>query len=319
MKSGPAVVRTPATELVEALRIAIGAVLRGKERVVDLALAAVLAEGHLLLEDVPGVGKTTLAASLAAAVGGRFSRVQFTSDLLPSDLTGVNVLEDNAGGGRSFAFHPGPIFANVVLADEINRTSPRTQSALFEAMQERCVTVDGHTHTLPEPYLVVATQNPFDFHGTFPLPDSQLDRFLMRIAIGYPSREEERTVLRQCHRRPLPDALAGPAELSAAIAQVEQVAVPGEVEDYMLDLVRATRSTGRLARGVSPRGAQALFRACRAWALLRGRGFVIPEDVRELAVPVLAHRVIPRGGGADPSADAQVAILDVLDRMAPPG
>lgn len=279
---------------VRRLRQAIGGVLQGKQEVIDLALTAVLSGGHLLLQDVPGVGKTTLAHALAAAVGGTFRRVQFTADLLPADLTGVNVL----GEGGVVGFREGPLFANVVLADEINRTTPKTQSALFEAMEERQVTVDGTSRLLPTPFLVVATQNPFDMHGTYQLPDSQLDRFLMRISLGYPDRATERAILRHA-QRPTPEAVMEPAEVESLVARAMGVAVPELVEEYLLDLVVSTRSDARFVRGVSTRGAQALHRAVRARAFLEGRSYAVPEDVRELAVPVLAHRVLVRGVGLD--------------------
>jgi MoxR-like ATPase len=271
-------------------RAALNQCLHGKERLIDLALTTVVAGGHLLLEDVPGVGKTTLAAALARVIGGRFARVQCTADLLPGDVTGVSVLE----AGR-FVFRPGPVFANVLLADEINRTSPKTQSALFEAMEEDHVTVDGETRPLPSPFTVIATQNPTDHHGTFPLPESQLDRFLMLLDVGYPDRDSEREVLRRpTTRAPLPEPLATPdawADLRRAAAAMP---MPAEIEDDLLDLVRATRETPRLLRGASTRGAQALHRAARAHAIVAGRSYVIPEDVRQLVLPVLAHRVIPR-------------------------
>jgi len=299
---------------VEQLRSAVGAVLQGKQGVVDLALTAVLASGHLLLQDVPGVGKTTLASALAAAVGGSFRRVQFTSDLLPADLTGVNVLEQ--GTGR-FVFRQGPLFANVVLADEINRTTPKTQSALFEAMEEHQVTVDGHTRPLPRPFLVVATQNPYDMHGTFHLPDSQLDRFLMRLALGYPDRSTERAILRHA-QRPVPATVMDPDAVHALAERAQQTRVPEVVEEYLLDLVRGTRSDARFVRGVSTRGAQALHRAVRARAFLERRAYAIPEDVRALAVPVLAHRVMARSAGSLESDGGVEAVRGLLDDLPPP-
>lgn len=298
------------------LRAAICEVVRGKTEVVDLALTAVLAGGHLLLQDVPGVGKTTLASALAGAVGGTFSRIQFTSDLLPADITGGNLLDPSTG---RFEFRSGPLFANVVLADEINRTTPRTQSALFEAMEEGQVTADGETRKLPQPFLVVATQNPFDFHGTYALPDSQLDRFLMRLHVGYPDRDAERAVLQSAGtRRPSVQAVLGPEEVGALIEAAAAVHVSSEVEEYVLDIARSTRNDARLLRGVSTRGALALYRAVRAHALVRGRGFAIPEDVRALAIPVLAHRVLPRSG-AGPSGDGgHDAIRALLDELPAP-
>lgn len=294
---------------------AVRTVLRGKAEVVDLALTAVLAGGHLLLQDVPGVGKTTLAAALAGAVGGSFSRVQFTSDLLPADLTGVNVLEP---GSSTFTFRPGPLFANVVLADEINRTTPKTQSALFEAMEERQVTVDGTTRPLPRPFLVVATQNPFDAHGTFHLPDSQLDRFLMRLSIGYPDRGTEREILRCSPTRQIPEAVLSPDDVQELMSGAMAVDVPELVEEYLLDLVRATRSDPRFVRGVSTRGAQSLHRAVRAHALVKGRRYAIPEDIRALAIPVLAHRVLARSGHGSTSDAGTAAIRGLIDEIPPP-
>ncbi len=281
--------------------------VRGKSSVVELAVVTVLAGGHLLLEDVPGVGKTTLAATLARALGGSFSRVQFTSDMLPADVLGAVVLDPKGGG---LAFRRGPIFANVVLADEINRCTPKTQSALLEAMNERCVSVDGTTHRLPSPFLVVATQNPHDYTGTFPLPESQLDRFLLRLSMGYPEREAERAVLRSggFRQADVEPAVDGP-QLAELMAQVRVVSVHEQVEDYLLELVGRSRTDSRLVRGASTRGAEALYRACKALALVRGRDFVIPEDVRELALPSLAHRVIPRGDGIQAAEQALSEIL----------
>jgi len=302
------------TEAVRRLRDAVGRVLQGKQDVVDLALIAVLAGGHLLLQDVPGVGKTTLASALAAALGGSFRRVQFTSDLLPADLTGVNVLDPSEG---TFRFREGPLFANVVLADEINRTTPKTQSALFEAMEEHQVTVDGTTRALPRPFLVVATQNPYDMHGTFHLPDSQLDRFLMRLALGYPDRSTERAILRHA-RRPVPSEVVAPEDVEVLVHEAMGIRVPELVEEYLLDLVRGTRSDARFVRGVSTRGAQALHRAVRARALLQERSFAIPEDVRALAVPVLAHRVMARTGGRLDSDGGAEAVSALLDELPPP-
>ena len=304
-----------ARDSVSRLRDAVCSVVHGKDEVVELALTGVLAAGHLLLEDVPGVGKTTLAASLSAALGGVFSRIQFTSDLLPGDITGVSMLRDG-----EFVFRPGPLFANVVLADEINRTSPRTQSALFEAMDEGRVTVDGDTRPLPAPFLVIATQNPHDVHGTFPLPDSQLDRFLMRIRMGYPDREAERAVLREGGRtRRVAECVVTPAEVLDLLAAADDVAVPAAIEDYILDIVRRTRDEPRLLRGVSTRGAQALYRAVRARALVRDRVYVIPEDVRVLAVPVLAHRIVTRQSRVGDGFEAEHLVRSVMDACSPPG
>ena len=312
--SGLRLVGGPADTL-DRLREVVRVALRGKDAVVDLALTAVLAGGHLLLQDVPGVGKTTLASALAGAVGGTCSRVQFTSDLLPSDITGTNVLDPSTGG---FVFRPGPLFANVVLADEINRTTPKTQSALFEAMEERQVSVDGRTRALPRPFLVIATQNPFDYHGTFHLPDSQLDRFLMRLSIGYPDRRTEREILRHATERSAPTPVVGPEDVLALMTEAARIDVPELVEEYLLDLVRGSRTDARLVRGVSTRGAQALHRAVRAYALVHGRRVVIPEDVRAVAVSVLAHRVLPRSGGGPSGDGGTEAIEALLDEIPPP-
>ena len=252
----------------------------GQETLIDRLLEALIADGHLLVEGAPGLAKTKAIRELAQAVEADEHRIQFTPDLLPADLTGTDVYRPEDG---SFRFEQGPLFHNLVLADEINRTTPRTQSALFEAMSEGQVTVDGHTHSLPEPFMVVATQNPFDVQGTYLLPDSQLDRFLMRLDLGYPALEDERAVLRshgsgQQHAR----AVASPEALAELCAQAETVAVAEDVESYLLRLVRMTREDGRLLRGVSTRGALALLRAARALAFVRGRTFVVPEDVFEV-------------------------------------
>jgi MoxR-like ATPase len=292
---------------------AVQQVVRGKDAIIELSLVAVLAGGHVLLEDIPGVGKTTLASTLAAVLGGSFRRIQFTSDLLPGDITGVNILTD-----EGFRFRPGPVFANFVLADEINRATPKTQSALLEAMSERRVTVDGHSHPLPGLFIVLATQNPHDFHGTFPLPESQLDRFLIRLSMGYPDRENERLILRRTGRREPVAAVLSPTELLGMSALVEQVRVPGEVEDYLLDFVEQTRQDARLLRGLSTRGAEALYRACQALALVRRRDFVVFEDIIQLAVPVAGHRVRARSMGERPGEGARRAILEILRDLPAP-
>ncbi|NOY27912.1 MAG: MoxR family ATPase [Oligoflexia bacterium] len=306
-----------AGELLTRLATRVQQVVRGKDDVVELCIVAIIAGGHVLLEDVPGVGKTTLAMALADAMGGSFRRIQHTSDLLPGDITGVNIL---APDGTSFSFRPGPLFANVVLADEINRATPKTQSALLEAMNERRVTVDGVSHVLPAPFTVLATQNPHDYHGTFPLPDSQLDRFLIRLTMGYPDREHEREILRRgtAHPVPLLPAL-GPDKILGLARAVDQVRVHPDVEDYILELVRRTRGDARFVRGASTRGAEALYRACRALALVRDRSFVIPEDVRALAVAVLAHRVLPRAETGRPGQAARTAVRELLWELPPPG
>jgi MoxR-like ATPase len=273
----------------------VNGVFLGKEEVVRLALTCLLAGGHLLLEDVPGVGKTTLARALARSLGVRFSRIQFTSDLLPADILGVTVFNQKES---TFEFKPGPIFANIVLADEINRTTPRTQSSLLEAMSEARVTIDDVTHVLPRPFLVIATQNPMEAHGTYPLPESQLDRFLMRLSIGYPDQEVEHRILTDRRRDEPVDALQpvmSGETLLALQSQVDEVHVDDSLVGYVMSVVEATRRTSRLRMGVSPRGGLHLLRAGRALALLRGRDHVTPEDIRQLAAPVLAHRISTSG------------------------
>ena len=295
---------------VAALRDRVEQVVQGKRSVVEMSLVAVLAGGHILLEDVPGVGKTTLAHALAGALGGSFSRVQFTADLLPSDVLGVAILDP---ARTEFRFRPGPVFANVVLADEINRAPPRTQSALLEAMNAGRVSVDGVTRALPRPFMVVATQNPHDHVGTFPLPDSQLDRFLLRLSMGYPDREAERSVLRAGGYRNTELAPALDASsLEDLLNSVDRVEVHPSVEDLLLELVDRTRSDARFLRGASTRAAEALYRSMKALAVLRGRAWVVPEDLRILALPVLAHRVMARGEGRLASARALVELLDEL-------
>jgi MoxR-like ATPase len=273
------------------LETALGSAIRGKAEVVRLSLVCLLARGHLLIEDVPGVGKTTLAQALARSVACRFHRLQFTSDMLPSDVLGVTIYNAHS---EVFEFKPGPIFSNFLLADEINRTTPKTQSALLEAMNESQVSIDGHSHSLPRPFMVIATQNPVEHHGTYPLPESQLDRFLMRLRIGYPDLASERQILRN-NERQLP--AAPPSGLVADdVVQlqdaVQRVAVEDAIVDYMLAIVDKTRNHESLALGVSPRGSQALFRAVQALALLEGREYAIPDDVKRLAAPLFAHRVV---------------------------
>ncbi len=300
---------------------AVNGVIRGKPEVVRQAILTLLAGGHLLIEDIPGVGKTTLARALATAMGGTFRRVQFTSDLLPADILGVNVFDP---GARQFRFRPGPVFCHVLLADEINRTTPRTQSALLQAMEEHQVTLDGTTHVLPDPFLVIATQNPLEHHGTYPLPESQMDRFLMRLSMGYPDRAAERDLIAgQVTGHPL-DGLAPvftPAALVAARRHVSAVRMDEALLDYLLSIVEATRTHPDLALGASPRAALAMGRAARAAAVLEGRDYVVPDDVKSLVEPVLAHRLAPRDAAAEPAArrDQVRAVLgDVLERTEVP-
>ena len=276
----------------------LGAVIVGKPTQLQDCLACVLAGGHLLIEDVPGVGKTTLAHALAKTLGLQFARVQFTSDLMPGDLTGVAVYERSS---ESFVFHPGPVFTHVLLADEINRASPRTQSALLEAMEEQQISVEGQTRALPQPFFVIATQNPLDQIGTYALPESQMDRFLMRISLGYPDRASERQLLSGLDRRrlvtSLPAAL-GPSQLQALQAEVLAVHASDPLLDYVQDLMDATRNGQWFVQGLSPRAGIGLLRVAKARALLQGRDYVAPDDVRNVIVPTLAHRMValPRAG-----------------------
>lgn len=275
---------------IDAVREAVASRLRGKEEAIELALVALLAQGHLLIEDAPGVGKTTLAASLAASLGLSFARVQMTADLLPADLTGVHVLRD---GG--FSFIPGPLFSQVVLADELNRAPARTQSALLEAMEEGRITARGETRELPRPFWVIATLNPREFAGTYPLPESQLDRFSLRISLGYPDREAERAVLIGARAEALAQ-VASEAELREHWEEVGRVQVHRDIEDWILDLAARSRVDPAFSRGISPRAARSLYRAVRALAWLRGRSYAIPEDARALALPALSHRVSGAAG-----------------------
>ena len=274
------------------LQRSIGTVIKGKDEAIQLAIITLLARGHLLIEDVPGVGKTTLAQALARSFHCSFQRIQFTSDLLPSDVIGISVFNQIT---QEFEFKPGPIFANVVLADEINRTTPKTQSALLEAMNEAQVTVDNHTHPLPQPFLVLATQNPIEHHGTYPLPESQMDRFMLRIRMGYPSRESEKEILRNASGGQGAGAVQAVIEAQDVLAMqeaVRRVRVEESLLDYALEIVERTRQTEQLLLGVSPRGAVMLQRAAQARAFVEGRDFCLPDDFKQLIVPVFAHRVI---------------------------
>jgi MoxR-like ATPase len=295
--------------------------LQGKPEVVRKTLICLLARGHLLLEDVPGVGKTTLAHALARSVHAEFRRIQFTSDLLPGDLTGLALPElAQPGAAPRFQFQPGPIFGNIVLADEVNRAGPKTQSALLEAMSERTVSVDGVSHALPNPFFVIATQNPLEHHGTHPLPESQLDRFAMRLEIGYPERHHEARVLAEdpsTHALPEIERVLDLDELRGLQGAAEAVKVDEALIAYLLDLVEATRSHDGLALGASTRGALVLRRTAQASALLDGRDYCIPEDIRDLTVDVLAHRVgLPVRGGAGPDGqEARWILREIVDRV----
>jgi MoxR-like ATPase len=274
------------------LRENIQKVIVGKDEVIHLTLAAVLCEGHLLLEDVPGIGKTTLARALAVSLGCSFRRIQFTPDLLPSDVTGLNWFNQKE---QRFEFRPGPVMSQVVLADEINRATPRTQSALLEAMQERQVTVDGVTYALPRPFLVLATQNPVELEGTFPLPEAQIDRFLLKVAIGYPSQKEENAILERFRLDdPLPrlEAVTTPEELATLQEERRRVRVEASVQDYIVRVARATRQNPEIELGASPRATLSLYQTSQAWAAIHGRDFVLPDDVKFLAPYVLCHRLM---------------------------
>ena len=305
------------TETIAALEECLSSVIRGKPEAVRLAVVCLLARGHLLIEDVPGVGKTTLAQTLAESLDCQFHRVQFTSDMLPSDVLGVTVYSSTR---EEFEFKPGPVFANILLADEINRTTPKTQSALLEAMNERQVTIEGRSYALPEPFMVIATQNPMEHHGTFPLPESQLDRFLMRIQMGYPDAASEREILRS--NRPLHgsgvDPVASGADIVELQSRVEEVRVDDSVVDYLMAIVERTRNHEQLGLGVSPRGSIALYRAAQALALVEGLDYCTPDHVKRLAVPVFAHRSIAdaRSSGGNGAA-RKVEILEEILQSVP--
>lgn len=308
-----------ATALARAIVENVGRVLEGKEREVELAVVALIAGGHVLLEDVPGVGKTTLARALARSVGLEFRRVQFTSDLMPADVLGGAVYDQSRA---EFDFRPGPIFTNVLLADEINRTTPKTQSALLEAMGERRVSIDGQTHVLDDPFFVVATQNPEEFYGTYPLPESQLDRFLLRLRLGYPSKDVERRVLLGRRGSDPLDALesvADAAQIRAARAAVDDVRAEASLVDYVHEIVLATRASPLLELGASTRAALAFERASRAHALVAGRSYATPDDVKAVAVATLAHRVRVAGAhAAGEREDAERVIRDLLNAIPVP-
>ncbi len=287
------------TDAIHRLEASVARVIRGKDEVIRMAVVCLLAQGHVLIEDVPGVGKTTLAQSLARSLGLAFQRIQFTSDLLPTDIIGVTIFNQKTQG---FEFVPGPLFANVVLADEINRATPKTQSALLEAMNDRKVSVDRKRYALPRPFIVIATQNPREHHGTFPLPESQLDRFLMSLAIGYPPPADERRLLLSGGVEAVLEAtepvLSG-EELLELQRRVGRVTVAEKLADYMLALADGTRRSGEFLLGVSTRGLQSLYRATQALALTEGRTFAVPDDVQRLAGSVLAHRVVVKRGNGD--------------------
>lgn len=307
--------RASSIEALGAARASVNKVILGKPQVVDLAFSALLAGGHLLLEDLPGVGKTTLAQALSISLGGEWQRIQFTNDMLPADIVGVSVFERDT---ERFDFRPGPIFANVVLADEINRATPRTQSALLEAMAERQVTVDGTTYPLPEPFFVIATQNPLDLVGTYPLPDSQLDRFLLRTSIGYPSPEEERRLLVEPDRRDLLAGMAAvlsPREVTELMTVASQLHVSEAILDYIQSLLAASRSHGALKAGLSPRAGLALIRAARAWSLVNQLDYCPPEAIKAIFPALATHRLETR---ADSGMNSESVVAEILSTTTVP-
>jgi len=308
-------------ERIELLQSAIERVIRGKAEVVRLALVTLLAGGHLLIEDVPGVGKTTLAHALARALDCEFQRIQFTSDLLPSDVIGLSIYNQH---DSLFEWKPGPIFANIVLADEINRTTPKTQSALLEAMAERHVTVEGITHALPRPFMVLATQNPIEHHGTYPLPESQLDRFMLRLRIGYPGAADEKLILRDReHAEPLDDMqpVMSAQDILELQDAVSEVSVDDAIVDYLMRIVSATRSSEMLDLGVSPRGTLSLFRAAQALALTEERSYCLPDDIKRLVVPVFAHRLTVSSRYSSAmrrSEEAEAVLVEIMKTISVP-
>ena len=290
----------------------------GKDEVINLGLVGVLCEGHILLEDVPGIGKTTLARSLSASLGCSFKRIQFTPDLLPSDVTGINWFNQKA---QEFEFRPGPVLTNIVLADEINRATPRTQSALLEAMQEQQVTIDGITHPLPRPFLVMATQNPVELEGTFPLPEAQIDRFLLRIVIGYPSEDEENLILERFRASTqlaeLP-AVTSPQEILEMQSERSRVRVEESVRDYIVRVARATREHNEIQLGASPRATMALYHSSQAWAAIQGRDFVLPDDVKTMAPHVLTHRLMVSPQAQLRGRQPSQLVADIVDSVSVP-
>ena len=305
-------------ETARRLRENVQKVIVGKDEVINLTLAVVLCEGHMLLEDVPGIGKTTLARALAASLGCTFRRIQFTPDLLPSDVTGLSWFNQKE---QQFEFRPGPVMSQVVLADEINRATPRTQSALLEAMQERQVTVDGVTHSLPRPFLVIATQNPIELEGTFPLPEAQIDRFLMRIAIGYPEEAEENAILERFRSDdPLISlqAVTSPEEILQLEMERRQVRVAEPVRDYIVRIARATRQNSDIELGASPRATLALYQAAQAWAAISGREYVIPDDVKQNAPHVLTHRLMLSAQSQLRGRKMSELVADIVDMVPVP-
>jgi len=296
----------------------ISSVIIGKDHTIELLLVALIAEGHILLEDVPGVAKTLMAKCLAKSIGGTFNRIQFTPDLMPADITGFNVWDQNKA---AFSFHPGPVISHVVLADEINRTIPRTQSSLLEGMEERQLTVDGKTYVLPDPFFVIATQNPIELEGTFPLPEAQLDRFLLKVHLGYPKREEEIRIMEQFQEKdPFAEmaAVATPEEMLHLRKKRCRIRVSTPIKEYITDIVRATRRNTTVEFGASPRGSLGLMRAGQAQALVRGREFVLPDDIKSLAIPVLGHRLVLKQRERLRGEESRALLESILEKIPVP-
>ena len=311
-----------ARERIATLRDAIGVTIKGKPETVNLAIVALLAEGHLLIEDVPGVGKTTLGQSLARALDCEFHRIQFTSDLLPSDVLGVSIYSPKL---NEFEFKPGPIFANIVLADEINRTTPKTQSALLEAMNESQVTIENVTYPLPRPFMVLATQNPIEHHGTYPLPESQLDRFLMRIKVGYPDPAAEKEILKRFSgsgRERAAAAVLRPADVLSMQEEARKILMDEAILDYIIQIVNRTRHHPQIELGISPRGTAALFCATQSLAMIEDRSFVIPDDVKRLVHPVFEHRLVLNHSGSrgrpHAAGDVGAVLADIVAQIPVP-
>ena len=306
------------SEVAQRLRGNVQKVIVGKDEVINLAMVAILCEGHVLIEDVPGIGKTTLARAIAASLGCKFRRIQFTPDLLPSDVTGINWFNQKM---QELEFRPGPVMSQIILADEINRATPRTQSALLEAMQERQITVDGITYPLPRPFLVLATQNPIELEGTFPLPEAQIDRFMLRIVIGYPTEEDEQYILERFRiSDPLPEleAVISPDEISALQKERREVRVEVSVRDYLVKVARTTREHAEIDLGASPRATLALYQASQAWAAIQGREYVLPDDIKKIAPHVLTHRLMIAPQAQLRGRKPQELVADIVDSVPVP-
>ncbi len=309
---------TEIQQITSKIKSNVNQVVVGQENTIDLLLVAMISSGHVLLEDVPGTGKTLMAKSLAKSLAGNFKRIQFTPDLLPTDITGIHFYSQQKG---EFEFRPGPIFTNILLADEINRATPRTQSSLLESMEERQVTIDGNTHTLAKPFLVIATQNPIESQGTFPLPEAQLDRFLLKINMGYPSREEGLEILKRFKAENPLEALQSIITVDDIVKMQQiysDVDISEDVLGYLIDVVEQTRDHDSVALGVSPRGSQALLKAVQVYALLQGRTYVIPDDIKKIAKPVLGHRIVLAGRIGVKQGEVDGVLNDILRQVPVP-